>query len=103
VLQTGFFVALVAPWHHTHRVGSWQGRRGGRNPGGTRRVSITSKTANRTQRWWYELHGFWHFWHFLIFSSIRLTDVGTNWAAAASNRKTAKKTILRLLMFSHCE
>jgi hypothetical protein len=21
-----------------------------------------------------ELHGFWHFWHFLIFSSIRLTD-----------------------------
>jgi hypothetical protein len=21
-----------------------------------------------------ELHGFWHFWHFLIFSSIRLTE-----------------------------
>jgi hypothetical protein len=21
-----------------------------------------------------ELHGFWHYWHFLIFSSIRLTD-----------------------------
>jgi hypothetical protein len=21
-----------------------------------------------------ELHGFWHFWHLIIFSSIRLTD-----------------------------
>jgi hypothetical protein len=32
VLQIGLFVALVAPWHHTHRVRSWQRRRGGRNP-----------------------------------------------------------------------
>jgi len=32
VLQIGFFVALVAPWHHTYRVRSWQGRHGGRNP-----------------------------------------------------------------------
>ena len=32
MLQIGFFVASVAPWHHTHRVRLWQGRRGGQNP-----------------------------------------------------------------------
>jgi hypothetical protein len=37
-----------------------------------------------------ELHGFWHFWHFLIFFSIRLTDVGTNWTAAGCICKMAK-------------
>jgi hypothetical protein len=49
VLQFGLFVAPVAPWHHTHRVRSWQGWRGGQNPGGTTKDKLPRKITRITK------------------------------------------------------
>ena len=50
MLQIGLFVAPVAPWHDTRRVRSWQWRRGGQNPGDTRRIPLNTENSEEPNR-----------------------------------------------------